>query len=189
MYTHARNPHIHIRAQKMRPLKPPQTKAPLIHLQTHTRTHSTQVEIVGHEDVTFPYIPSHLHWIPFELLKNALAATLHHPPASHLHSTTHPHHIKRKQLHKTTPASSPSAHAHHSSMRTQHTRTHSTQVEIVGHEDVTFPYIPSHLHYIVFELLKNAMAATLHRHQHDAVLPPIQVVLGGKVGVKKTPKP
>jgi pyruvate dehydrogenase kinase 2/3/4 len=34
-------------------------------------------------------------------------------------------------------------------------------VEINGRLDLTFPYIPTHLHYILLELLKNAMRATV----------------------------
>jgi pyruvate dehydrogenase kinase 2/3/4 len=37
-------------------------------------------------------------------------------------------------------------------------------VTIQGRLDLTFPYIPSHLHYIILELLKNAMRATMETH-------------------------
>jgi len=37
------------------------------------------VEIIGGEDMTIKYIPSHLHHIMFELLKNSMRALVEHP--------------------------------------------------------------------------------------------------------------
>jgi pyruvate dehydrogenase kinase 2/3/4 len=41
---------------------------------------------------------------------------------------------------------------------------HSPKVVVKGRLDLTFPYIPTHLHYIVLELLKNALRATVEHH-------------------------
>ena len=48
----------------------------------------------------------------------------------------------------------------------------------------TFTYVPSHLHYVLFELLKNAMRATVERHSGAdenpgcaSSLPPIRIVI------------
>ncbi|KAL1896526.1 putative protein kinase [Sporothrix stenoceras] len=38
-------------------------------------------------------------------------------------------------------------------------------IQLTGHLDTTFPYILSHLEYIVGELLRNAVQATVERHQ------------------------
>jgi len=51
------------------------------------------------------------------------------------------------------------------------------EVEVLGAADLTFTYIPSHLHYIFFELLKNSMRATLEKHDTASRLPKIQVVI------------
>lgn len=61
----------------------------------------------------------------------------------------------------------------------------SPEVIISGNLDLTFPYIPTHLHYILLELLKNAMRATMEKHQDgddsfadtDEDVPPINVVI------------
>ena len=42
---------------------------------------------------------------------------------------------------------------------------------------MTFPYVPTHLHYIMLELLKNSMRATVEYHGVDADYPPIKVVI------------
>lgn len=49
------------------------------------------------------------------------------------------------------------------------------EVIIKGRLGLTFPYIPSHLHYILLELLKNSMRATVDAHGTN--FPPIQVVI------------
>lgn len=50
-------------------------------------------------------------------------------------------------------------------------------VDIRGRTDLTFPYIPAYLHYILLELIKNAMRATMDRHLHSSAIPPIEVVI------------
>jgi pyruvate dehydrogenase kinase 2/3/4 len=57
------------------------------------------------------------------------------------------------------------------------------QVRIHGCLDMTFAYIPTQLHYILLELLKNAMRATVEHHgaQNITSWPPIQVIISGKV--------
>jgi pyruvate dehydrogenase kinase 2/3/4 len=51
------------------------------------------------------------------------------------------------------------------------------EVIITGRLDMTFPYVPTHLHYIMLELLKNSMRATVEYHGVDADYPPIKVVI------------
>ncbi|KAF6762249.1 branched-chain alpha-ketoacid dehydrogenase [Ephemerocybe angulata] len=46
-----------------------------------------------------------------------------------------------------------------------------------GHLDAQFPYIREHLEYIVFELLKNAMHATILKHYGKGPLPAIRVTV------------
>lgn len=45
-----------------------------------------------------------------------------------------------------------------------------------------FPYIPTYLHYILLELLKNALRATMEAHRHSAVLPPVEVIIADGAG-------
>lgn len=59
-------------------------------------------------------------------------------------------------------------------------------VIVQGDTAKTFPYIPSHLYYILFELIKNSMRAVAEKHgdEEDAVtgdavdMPPIRVIIG-----------
>jgi len=59
------------------------------------------------------------------------------------------------------------------------------EVVVSGNVDLTFPYIPTHLHYILLELLKNAMRATMEKHfvsdddEYTGIddVPPINVVI------------
>jgi pyruvate dehydrogenase kinase 2/3/4 len=53
----------------------------------------------------------------------------------------------------------------------------SPEVIITGRLDLTFPYVPTHLHYIMLELLKNSMRATVDWHGIDSDYPPIKVVI------------
>ena len=51
------------------------------------------------------------------------------------------------------------------------------EVEVHGAIDMTLPYIPEHLHYVFFELLKNSCRAVTERFAGDhAKMEPIQVV-------------
>jgi len=55
------------------------------------------------------------------------------------------------------------------------------EVEFLGRVDLTFPYIPSHLYYVLFELLKNSMRAVAEFHE-GKVLPDIRVVISDSEG-------
>jgi pyruvate dehydrogenase kinase 2/3/4 len=50
-------------------------------------------------------------------------------------------------------------------------------VDIQGSLHLTFPYIPTHLHYIFLELLKNAMRATMEKHAEAGSYPPVTVII------------
>ena len=50
-------------------------------------------------------------------------------------------------------------------------------VEVSGRLDLTFPYLPDHLHYILLELIKNSMRATVDWHGVDNDFPPVRVVI------------
>jgi len=54
---------------------------------------------------------------------------------------------------------------------------HWPEVIIDGQLDTQFPYIKEHLEYIIFELLKNSMRATLLAHQNSPSLPPIRATI------------
>jgi pyruvate dehydrogenase kinase 2/3/4 len=54
-------------------------------------------------------------------------------------------------------------------------------VLIKGRLDLTFAYIPTHLHYIVLELLKNAMRATVEHHGIQNAWPSVEVVIADGV--------
>ena len=57
-------------------------------------------------------------------------------------------------------------------------RTHgdAPEVTIHGRTDLHFPYVPSHLSYMLLELLKNSMRATIETHGTDN-MPPIKIVI------------
>ncbi|KAI2497805.1 Mitochondrial branched-chain alpha-ketoacid dehydrogenase kinase [Fragilaria crotonensis] len=59
------------------------------------------------------------------------------------------------------------------------TRKYGDAPEVImsGRLEQTFPYIPTHLHYILLELLKNSMRATVDWHGIDGDFPPIKVVI------------
>ncbi len=52
------------------------------------------------------------------------------------------------------------------------------EVHMLGNAALTFTYIPSHLHHMLFELLKNSMRAAVESHADGLkALPPIRVIL------------
>ena len=51
------------------------------------------------------------------------------------------------------------------------------QVIVRGDPDASFTYIPSHLHYMILELLKNAMRASLDTHRQLCAAPPVVTVI------------
>jgi pyruvate dehydrogenase kinase 2/3/4 len=52
------------------------------------------------------------------------------------------------------------------------------EVGVVGRSDLVFPYVPSHLHHMLFELLKNSMRAVVEFHGAEAAsLPMIRIAL------------
>ncbi|KAF3629881.1 [Pyruvate dehydrogenase (acetyl-transferring)] kinase, mitochondrial [Capsicum annuum] len=51
-------------------------------------------------------------------------------------------------------------------------------INIYGDPDFTFPYVPSHLHMMVFELVKNSVRAVQERFMDsDKVAPPIRIIV------------
>ena len=58
------------------------------------------------------------------------------------------------------------------------TRQHgdAPEVHVVGRTDLTLPYVPSHISYIMLELLKNSMRATVEEHGIDN-MPPVKIVI------------
>jgi pyruvate dehydrogenase kinase 2/3/4 len=51
------------------------------------------------------------------------------------------------------------------------------KVHVSGKMQLTFCYIPTHLHYILLELIKNSMRATMEHHAHLKDKPPILVTI------------
>jgi pyruvate dehydrogenase kinase 2/3/4 len=52
------------------------------------------------------------------------------------------------------------------------------EIKVYGHLDATFPYILSHLEYIIGELLRNSIQAVIEqRKSKDAKPPPIEVLI------------
>ncbi|MED6110399.1 hypothetical protein PIB30_042499 [Stylosanthes scabra] len=52
------------------------------------------------------------------------------------------------------------------------------EVTIYGDPDFTFPYVPTHLHHMVFELVKNSLRAVEERFMDDdRVAPPIRIII------------
>ena len=53
----------------------------------------------------------------------------------------------------------------------------SPEIKIFSMHPITFTYVPGHLRYILSELLKNALRATIYHHGVEDNLPPIDVVI------------
>lgn len=53
------------------------------------------------------------------------------------------------------------------------------EVKFHGRLNLRFKYIPSHLHHMLFELLKNSFRATVETHGHSDRLPSIHIVIAG----------
>ena len=62
------------------------------------------------------------------------------------------------------------------------TRAHgdAPEVTIHGRKDLSFPYISAHISYIMQELLKNSMRATVETHGVDK-MPPIRIIISDGV--------
>ena len=52
------------------------------------------------------------------------------------------------------------------------------KIKIDGNVNATLTYIPNHLEYIMFEILKNSMQHTFENHRGNAHLPSIKVTIG-----------
>lgn len=50
-------------------------------------------------------------------------------------------------------------------------------VELHGHTDFSMPFVPSHLHHMLFEVIKNSMRAVMEFHGVDNDMPPIKIVI------------
>lgn len=50
-----------------------------------------------------------------------------------------------------------------------------TDVKVTGDVNSTMQYIPTHLDYMLYELLKNAMRAVVEHHPRRSALPPVVI--------------
>lgn len=50
-------------------------------------------------------------------------------------------------------------------------------IEVVGDVDLRMPYVPAHLYYILFEIMKNSMRAVCEHHATADTLPQIMIVI------------
>ena len=64
----------------------------------------------------------------------------------------------------------------------------STRLQVYGDKGFVFPYVPSHLHHMIFELVKNSLRAVNDRFEDsDEEAPPVRVVIaqgGEDVAIK-----
>lgn len=51
------------------------------------------------------------------------------------------------------------------------------EIEFHGHTDITMPFVPSHLHHMLFEVIKNSMRAVVEFHGVDNPMPAIRIVI------------
>ncbi|KAI4372526.1 hypothetical protein MLD38_010746 [Melastoma candidum] len=57
----------------------------------------------------------------------------------------------------------------------------SPDVNIYGDPNFTFPYVPTHLHLMVFELVKNSLRAVQERYMDSDKLPPVRIIVADGV--------
>ena len=54
----------------------------------------------------------------------------------------------------------------------------SPEVSVYGDKDLNFAYVPSHLHHMIFELVKNSLKATNDKYEDsDEEPPPVKVIV------------
>ncbi len=53
----------------------------------------------------------------------------------------------------------------------------SPDVDVLGKIDLRFTYIPSHLHHMIFELVKNSLRATVETHGMKKTLPNVKIII------------
>ena len=51
------------------------------------------------------------------------------------------------------------------------------EVILAGDPNIRFTYVPGHLHYILTELLKNSLRATMERYSDGLHPPPVRVII------------
>ncbi|GAB7342873.1 hypothetical protein MBLNU457_g0995t2 [Dothideomycetes sp. NU457] len=51
------------------------------------------------------------------------------------------------------------------------------EIQLEGNIDTTFPYIPSHIEYVIGELLRNSTQAVIQNRRHTEKPPPIQILI------------
>lgn len=51
------------------------------------------------------------------------------------------------------------------------------EIELHGHTDISMPFVPSHLHHMLFEVIKNSMRAVVEFHGVDNAMPSIRIVI------------
>ena len=54
------------------------------------------------------------------------------------------------------------------------------EIKLFGSPDLTFPYVPEHLHHMLFELIKNSLRAVAEKYEDDFTVdapPPVRIVI------------